>query len=1092
VDSPFPETQSEQAAGSEASVFPASFAQQRMWFIEQLMPGSVIYNISGVIRIYGPLNIAALERSMQGIVERHESLRTRFTTMEGEPVQVIEDHMELKLGSDDLTALPEHERFPQARKFAQEEVKKPFDLKRGPLMRAKLLRLGPREHILVLTLHHIIADGWSLGIVVREISTLYTHIDAGTPSSLEELPIQYADFSMWQREWLAGGVLEQQLEYWKKQLAGIAPLELPTEHPRPPLQSYRGNTIYFKFPPALTQKLRELSQRENASLYMTLLAGFQVLLHRYTGQQDITVGSPIAGRTRRETEGVVGLFINALALRADLSGKPAFDEFLKRVRNVALEAYAHQEVPFEKLVETLASERDFSRAPIFQVWFALQMAPHTELRLGAAKFENYPIDTATAKFDITLVMSEGPTEINCNWEYSTDLFDRGAMEQMIANYQTLLASIAANPRQSIARLPLLTRAQEEQILSGPRAQPQAVEQTVHELFALQAARTPQNIAVTFEGNSLTYQELNARANRLAHYLIKLGIGAEVRVGICVDRSLETLVGLLGIIKAGGTYLPLDPNYPSERLGFMLEDSHAPVLLTQAKLKDKLPAKYGSLVLLDEDWPLILRESSENPAVKVNPGNACHVIYTSGSTGRPKGVLTTHANVLRLMSQTLPWFNFNEKDVWTFFHSYGFDFSVWEIWGALLYGGRLVVVPHIVSRSPAEFLELLVRERVTVLNQTPSSFKQLMQARQAGDGKPALSLRVVVFGGEALEFQSLRNWLDHEPDVRFINMYGPTETTVHATYHQVTADEIRDRETRSKIGKAIPDLSVLVLDEEMQLVPNGVKGEIYIGGPGLARGYLDRPALTAERFLPDPCSTVPGARLYRTGDQGSRREDGCVEYFGRLDLQVKIRGFRIELGEIESLLADYPGVRQAVVIVREDVPGDRKLVAYLVAGEEVTAGLLRDYLGERLPDYMVPSAFVMLEAMPLTPNRKIDRRALPAPSPSRGLNEANYVAPRDPIEEVLAVIWSEMLGLARVGVEDNFFSLGGHSLLATQIVSRTRETFHVDLPLRSLFESPTIAHTAKVIQKLQQESASAISSGPSIVKRERKRTAVRGE
>lgn len=1091
MDSTFPDTQTEQAVGSEAVVFPASFAQQRLWFMDQLLPGSPVYNIFGVFRVYGSLNATALERSIQEVVDRHESLRTRFTTIEGEPVQVIEDQVTVKVVTEDLSPLSEEQRSVQMEISVREEIQKPFDLKRGPLLRARLLRMKAQEHVLALTMHHIIADGWSVGIIVQEISILYANFDAGLSSRLEELPIQYADYAVWQKEWLASGVLEQQLEYWKKQLGGVPSLELPCDHPRPSMQSYRGKTLYSRLPAALMQKLRELSRREGASLYMTMLAAFQVLLRRYSGQQDITVGSPIAGRLKREMEGVVGLFINTLALRADLSGKPSFIEFLKRVRNVALEAYEHQDVPFEKLVEALDSERDFSRTPLFQVWLSLQRAPQSEARLGTAQLENYIIDTDTSKFEITLVMDESPDEINCKWDYSTDLFDQSTIERMIAHYQTLLTSIADNPKQPITRLKMLTSAEEGQILEWTRIQPMEAEHTVHELFARQAARTPKNIAVTFEGSSLTYEELNTRANRLAHYLMKLGIGPEVRAGICVDRSLDAVVGILGILKAGGTYLPLDPNYPPERLSFMLEDSRAPVLLTQAKLKAGLPAKGSTLVLMDEDWPLILKESDADPKVKTCPGNACHVIYTSGSTGRPKGVLATHANVARLMSQTWPWFSFSEKDVWTFFHSYAFDFSVWEIWGALLYGGRVVVVPHLVSRSPEEFLELLVRERVTVLSQTPSGFKQLIQVREAGGERPALSLRVVVFGGEALEFQSLRSWLDREPEVRFVNMYGPAETTVHATYHQVTAGEIRDRETRSRIGRAIPDLSLHVLDEEMQLVPNGVHGEIHIGGHGLARGYLDRPDLTAERFLPDPYSSTPGARLYRTGDQGSRRQDGCLEYFGRLDLQVKIRGFRIELGEIESLLAEYPGVRQAVVIVREDVPGDRKLVAYFVAAEDVTASLLRDRLQERVPDYMVPSAFVMLEAMPLTPNQKIDRRALPAPSASRSEDE-NYVAPRNPIEEALAVIWSEKLGLARVGVEDNFFSLGGHSLLATQIMMRTRETFHVDVPLRTLFESPTIAHTAGVIEKMQRESSGDIPAGPTIVKRERRRTEVRSE
>ncbi len=1083
---PIPDARDEQATTSEASVFPASFAQQRLWFIDQLTPGATVYNIPGAVRIRGPLNQNALEKSLQEVVNRHESLRTRFVTMNNEPAQVIEEHVEIRLSSQDLSYLPKEKREIEVQKAARSEAQKPFDLHRAPLLRGTLVKMDDQEHILVLTMHHIIADGWSLGVILRELSLLYDGFDSGQPISLPELPIQYADYSMWQRERFAGPVLEQQLEYWKKQLAGIVPLELPADHPRPAMQSHRGTAIDFKLPSALTRDLRELSQCQGVTLYMTLLAAYQVLLYRYSGQQDIAVGSPIAGRTRREAEALVGLFINTVVLRADLSAKPEFLQLLQRVKSIALEAYAHQEAPFEKLVETLAPERDLSRSPLFQVWFVLQTAPQSQLRLGPAKLDPFSVDTGTAKFDITLVMQESGNEIEGNWEYSTDLFEAATMQRMIGHFQVLLASIASAPKQSIALLPLMTPAEQQQILQWTLPEPHSVEHCVQQLFTQQALRTPKAIAATCEGLDLSYAELNSRANHLAHYLIKLGIKPETRVGICVDRSLEMLVGLVGILKAGGTYLPLDPNYPPERLGFLLEDSHAPVVLTQAKLKANLPPSLGKIVQLDADWPAISLESGSDPEVKTLPDNACHVIYTSGSTGRPKGVLTTHANVVRLMDETRRWFSFGERDVWTFFHSYAFDFSVWEIWGALLHGGRLVVIPHLVSRSPEEYLQLLAREQVTVLNQTPSGFKQLMRAQEARKEALPLSLRVVVLAGEALEFQTLRSWLDYYPQSRIVNMYGPTEATVHSTYHPVSTKEIQDRETRSRIGGAIPDLSVHVLDEEMQLIPIGVRGEIYIGGPGLARGYLDRPELTAERFLPDPFAVTPGGRLYRTGDQGSRRTDGALEYFGRLDLQVKIRGYRIELGEIESALREHLGVKESVVIAREDIPGDKRLVAYLVAGAEVTVGELREALSARLPEYMVPSAFVMLERMPLNPNGKIDRRALPAPA-QRGV-ESNYVAPENPTEELMAQIWAEVLRLERVGMEDNFFELGGHSLLATQIVLRVRETFHLDLPLVKLFESPTVRSAARAIEELRN-GGSETAKEQGIRKLERKRKTV---
>jgi amino acid adenylation domain-containing protein len=859
-----------------------------------------------------------------------------------------------------------------------------------------------------------------------------------------------------------------------QQLAGVQPLELPTDRARPAVMSHAGASVRFTIGSQPMEHLKALSRRQGTSLYMVFLAAFQTLLFRYSGQQDIAVGSPIAGRRRTETEGLIGFFVNTLVMRTDVSGGRSFTGLLRQVREVALEAYTHQDVPFEKVVEELQPERDLSRTPLFQVMFALQNTPRSELQLGAVQPRPFDVDHQTAKFDLNMAMSEDGEKMQGWVGYNAELFEPATVARMIGHYCVLLSGVVGNPEQLVAELPLLEEAERQQLLVewNKRAvyDPQ---KCLPEMFEEQVAATPTGVAVEYEDRGLTYAELNRRANQLGHYLKKLRVGPEVRVGIRMERGLDMVIAILGVLKAGGAYVPLDPNYPAERVAYMLEDSQARVLLLDEHAKEARPQFDGIAVELQRDKEKIEQESSSQLNLKITPENIAYVIYTSGSTGRPKGVMVSHGNVAWLMRQTEPWFQFDERDVWTLFHSYAFDFSVWELWGALLYGGRLVVVPYWVTRSPEEFLDLLVRKRVTVLNQTPSAFQQLMRAEEEKGGMQELALRLVIFGGEALEFQSLRSWLERHPQrPQLVNMYGITETTVHVTYHPVSLADVQENEGRSSIGVAIADLQVFVLDEWMQLAPVGVKGEMYVGGGGLARGYLNRPELTAERFVPNPfAAECQGERLYRSGDQARWRNDGSLEYFGRLDQQVKIRGFRIELGEIEAALKEQAGVAQAVVIAREDSPEGKRLVAYVVPAPEfgIDHAVLRRNLGERLPDYMVPAAFVPLDALPLTPNGKLDRKALPAPE----LQAESHQPPRTPEEEILCLMFAELLSRERVGIYDNFFELGGHSLLTFRLKTMIRKHFDCDLPLASLFRNPTVAGLAKLLETPANEPSSPI-------------------
>ncbi|MBA5092868.1 non-ribosomal peptide synthase/polyketide synthase [Pseudomonas aeruginosa] len=1040
-----------------------SFAQERQWFIWRLDPHSAAYNIPVALRLKGPLRRDALQGALDLLVQRHETLRTTFVEHDGAPRQVIHPTLPIAI---------EERRPPVAgedlKGLVETEAHRPFDLQRGPLLRVLLLPLATDECVLVLTLHHIIADGWSMQVLVDELIRVYAALRHDEPPALAELPIQYADFAAWQRQWMDGGERERQLGYWVSRLGGEQPLlELPSDRPRPQQQSHRGRRIGIPLPAELAEALRRLAQAEQGTLFMLLLASFQALLHRYSGQNDIRVGVPIANRNREETEGLIGFFVNTQVLCAELDGQLPFRELLRQVRRAVVEAQGHQDLPFEQLVDALQPERSLSHAPLFQVMYNHQRDDHRGSRfasLGELEVEDLAWDVQTAQFDLTLDTYESSNGLLAELTYATDLFDASSAERIAGHWLNLLRSIVARPEARIAELKLLDEAEARADLLqwNPHPQDFPPASCLHRLIERQAAERPRATAVVYGERALDHGELNLRANRLAHRLIELGVGPDVLVGLAAERSLEMIVGLLAILKAGGAYVPLDPRYPSDRLGYMIEDSGIRLLLTQRAARERLPLGEGLPCLLldaEHEWAGY-PESDPQSAVGVD--NLAYVIYTSGSTGKPKGTLLPHGNVLRLFDATRHWFGFSADDAWSLFHSYAFDFSVWEIFGALLHGGRLVIVPYETSRSPEDFLRLLCRERVTVLNQTPSAFKQLMQVACAGQEVPPLALRHVVFGGEALEVQALRPWFERFGDraPRLVNMYGITETTVHVTYRPLSLADL-DGGAASPIGEPIPDLSWYLLDAGLNPVPRGCIGELYVGGAGLARGYLNRPELSCTRFVADPFSTT-GGRLYRTGDLARYRCDGVVEYVGRIDHQVKIRGFRIELGEIEARLLAQPGVAEAVVLPHEG-PGATQLVGYVVtqAAPSDPAALrdtLRQALKASLPEHMVPAHLLFLERLPLTANGKLDRRALPAPDASR--LQRDYTAPRSELEQRLAAIWADVLKLGRVGLDDNFFELGGDSIISIQVVSRARQA-GIRLAPRDLFLHQTIRGLAGV-------------------------------
>ena len=1340
---------------------PLSFAQQRLWFLDQYEPSSSLYNIPTALRLKGRLNVETVERSLNEIVRRHESLRTTFPVVEGEPVQVIAPTLQVALPVRDLSKVSASERDSEAQRVVREEQRKPFDLSRGPLLRVLLLRLGGDDHILVLTMHHIVSDGWSRGVLYRELSLLYQAYSQGKPSPLEELLIQYAEFAVWQRQWLQGGVLEEQLSYWKKQLEGIpAVINFPTDRPRPAVQSYRGASQRFELSQELTQGLKALSTEQGLTLFMTLLAAFQILLCRYTGQSDIVVGSPIANRNRKEIEDLIGFFVNTLVLRTDLSGNPTFKELLSRVRETTLNAYTHQDLPFEKLVEELHPERNMSHSPLFQVAIVLQNAPG-----GAAKFTGLKVSPVsdheeTAKFDLTVSLEETAEGLKGSVQYNTDLFEQATIERLVGHYRTLLEGVVGDPDRRISELPILSEGERHQLLVGwnetEREYPK--DRCSHELFETQVEETPDAIALVFEDQQLSYGELNRRANQLAHYLRKLGVGPETLVGICVERSLEMIVGLLAILKAGGAYVPLDPSFPQQRLAFMLEDTHTDILLTQASLEDHFPSFTGHRIVIDRNWGDVTQESEVNPACVISPDNLAYVIYTSGSTGKPKGVAVEHRQLMNYVKGITERLDLASQKSFATVSTLAADLGNTVIFPALTSGAALHILSQHRIADAAAMAEYLGRHAIDCLKIVPSHLKALQSGPQP---ERVLPCRLLILGGEASDVDWVNNLAALAPHCQIVNHYGPTETTVGVTTYAVGSDIPHTLSGHLPLGRPLANTEIYILDSNLNPVPIGVPGELYIGGLGLARGYLNRPEVTAERFIQHPFSTDSLARLYKTGDRVRYLADGNIEFLGRMDNQIKLRGYRIEPGEIEATLKQHAEVREAVVLECDGRNGQRELVAYLVVSPEIAPTLagkpryrlpngvavaqlnrnetdyiyqeiferqaylrhgitihdgdcifdvganiglftvfanqmakgltvycfepnpalydilktnaklygsdvrlfkyglsdqeksasftffpgfsllsgfyadaqaekqvvkaylrnqqkagapemgelveeadailndrfisesfdaelralssiieqeqidnidllkinvekseldvllgisegdwqkirqivlevdikdnlptitslleqhgyeyvveqddllegtslcyvyairpilerklireqsagshvrtlplrdqsllsaadMRAFLAAKLPDYMIPSAFMFLESLPLTPNGKVDRKALPAPDQTRPELEESFVAPWSPIEKVIAEIWAGVLKVEKVGIHDNFFDLGGHSLLATQVVSRIRVALQAELPLRVLFEAPTVAELALRID----QSASA--------------------
>ncbi|MDF5732301.1 MAG: amino acid adenylation domain-containing protein, partial [Rhizonema sp. PD38] len=1045
---------------------PLSFSQERLWLLDQLEPDNPFYNEQAAIKLHGQLNVVALEQSLNKIIARHEILRTNFRTINEQPVQVIADSLTLSVPVVDLTKLPDTEREIVCQQLVAAEANRPFDLASSPLIRAFVVKLTQVEHVLLLTIHHIVYDGWSMGVLMRELATVYSALCDNLYPELPELPIQYADYAIWQRQCLQAEVLQKQLDYWKQQLKDAPTLlELPTDRPRPAIQTFRGAVHDIQFSLELSQAIANFSRQQGATLFMTLFAAYATLLYRYTGSDDIVVGTPIAGRDRLELEGLIGFFINTLVLRTDLSGNPSFQELLGRVRQVTLQAYDRAYLPFEELVKALQPHRDLSHTPLCQVIFALENEPMSEVKLSGLTVSPFETERTAAKFDLSLIMHNTSTGLTGMWQYNTDLFDAGTIERMSGHFQILLAGIVANPEEQISQLPLQTEAEQQQLLvEWNNTQVSDIQdKCVHSLFEEQVVRTPDAVAVEFvdtysESQKLTYSQLNCRVNQLAHYLKCLGVEPEVLVGICVERSLDMLVGLLAILKAGGAYVPLDPALPHERIALMLEDAKIPVLLTQAELVAKLPDHQAQIVCLDTDWALISQQTQANPLTQVTSENLAYVIYTSGSTGKPKGVQICHKSVTNFLDSMRQCVGLTQKEIFLAITTISFDMVVLELYFPLIAGGQVVLASREIALDGKQ-LEKLVH-KATIMHATPATWNLLLAA--GWQGNPKLK---ILCGGEALS-RKLALELANKGACAW-NMYGPTETTVCLTAYKLEANQLINQTKETiPIGRLFAhNAQIYILDSHFHPVPVGVPGELYIGGVGVARGYLNRTELTQEKFIPNPFrgnrEQGNSERLYKTGDLARYLPNGNIEYLGRIDNQVKIRGLRIELGEIEAVLSQHSNVEGCCVILREDNKGDKRLVAYVVAQQGCTStkgSELRQFLKAKLPEYMVPHAFVMLESLPVSPSGKVDRRALPTPE-LQSTNSDKYVAPRNPIEEMLVQIWAQVLKVEQVGIHDNFFELGGHSLLATQLISCSRNIFKVELPLRELFDTSTLVELA---------------------------------
>jgi len=1099
---------------------PLSFAQQRLWFLNQLEPTSSVYNLLLPFRLEGPLDAAALEAAFNAVIERHEILRTTFQLSGEQPIQVIAPQLKVAFAEQDLRGLTPAAQEVEVKRLARQAEQQPFDLAHGPLIRLHLLRLAEAAHALFIELHHIIFDGWSFDLLFQDIARAYAAYRTGETPITPALPIQYADFAYWQRDSFQGAAFQKQIVYWKEKLGGKLPvLQLPTDHPRPAVQTIRGGYRPLVFSVELQSALQALSQQAGVTLFTTYLAAFKVLLARYTGQADIIVGIPIAGRGRAEVRELIGVFLNMLVLRTDLSGDPTFRDLLARVRITLAGAHANQDVPFEQLVEILQPERDLSRNPLYQVTLVM-IQPGINLTLPDLHITWLTYEPDYAKLDLSLDFGETPTGLVGGLKYNADLFEAETIERLSEHFEQLLKGIAANPEQPLSALPLLTTAERRQIVVDWNAthRPYPVE-FVHTSFEAQAAQIPEAVALVYEEQYLTYGELNRRADQLASHLRKLGVGPEARVGLYLERSLEMIVGLLGIFKAGAAYVPLDTSFPPERLAFMLEDSQAPVLLTQSKQLAaggwQLAATNShppSVICLDTDWPTIaqspipLRSALgtivSNQQSPICPNNLAYVIYTSGSTGRPKGVMVEHRQLSNYLNAILEKLAPGPHAHYASISTLAADMGHTMIYSALCRGGCLHIIAEQRITDPDALADYFQRHPMDCLKFVPSHLATLLSSTAFAEN---LKVSRLIIGGEATSWSLIEQIQSNlAEDCILLNHYGPTETTVGVLTYPLGQSPVERRATTTPIGRPLANTQAYLLDEHLQPVPVGVLGEVYLGGENVARGYLNRPELTAERFIPNPfvgmqeqaqgarpkaqrlttlslesLSLEPFApRLYKTGDIARYLPDGNIEFLGRRDRQVKIRGYRVELGEIEALLSRHPAIREAVVIAYQagshpqasaQDHSEMRLAAYIVADplSKPTPADLRAFMKDKAPDHLIPSTFTFLEALPLMPNRKVDRQALPLPEISRATAAAEYVAPRTATERTLAQIYSHLLKIETVGVHDNFFELGGHSLLATRVVVRIREAFSFELPLRALFEHPTIAELAAQVDQRQQ-------------------------
>ncbi len=1056
--------------------FPLSFAQERLWILDRLDPGNPVYCIPMAMRLRGPLDVDALHRTLTELVARHESLRTKIVSAGDQPMQVVEPAQPQMLTVVDLEHVEPAQREAEAVARAQREACKPFRLDEAPLFRALLLRFSASEHILVVVMHHIISDDWSMAVLFREVALLYKAFCAGQPSPLGPLPVQYADYAVWQRQRLQGEPLQRLLDYWRERLRDVVPLDLPTDQSRGLQLELAGSTEEMQLPPALLAGLRELGRREGATLYMTLLAAFQVLLYRYSGQEDFTVGSPIAGRLGKETEGLVGFFVNTLVLRAELAGDPSFRSLLRRTRQTALDAFQHQELPFERLVDALNPEREGNRNPLFQVMFTLLSAPWPELTVAGLALSVIPLETGTSMFELSFTMREQREGLAISAEYRTGLFRAETIRRMLKHFQVLVEGIVAQPDLAVAQLPLLDEPERRQLLVGwnDTARDYPTGPCVHDFFHRQVEQTPEATALIDGPRQWSYRELDERANRLAHFLERRGVGPDHLVAVRLTRSAELIVAILGVLKAGGAYLPLEPELPAQRLQFTLEDSGADILLTQQALRGNLPEGLRHVICLDADWQEIAACPAEPPVGRTTGEHLAYVIYTSGSTGRPKGVMIEHRALVNYTQAAIEQYGITAADRVLQFAAASFDAHVEEVFPCLARGGTLVLRDDEMLDCRT-FLERCRQWQLTFVTLPTAFWHELTLAIAAEGLAVPETLRLLVIGGEQAAPERVAAWFRCVGSrVRLLNTYGPTESTVVATAAELARGD--GQEKRVPIGRPLGNVRAYVLDRCRQPVPIGVPGELHIGGASLARGYLHRPELTEERFLPEVFAAKAGARMYKTGDVVRWRSDGRLEFVGRTDQQVKIRGFRIEPGEVEQVLREHPALAGAAVVVRGRAAGDLQLAAYTVArpDETVSPADLRQFLGQRLPKFMIPAAFVALDALPMTASGKLDRRALPEPdwSGQGAAREGEFVAPRTAAEQQLAAIWSEVLHLERVGAQDNFFDLGGHSLLAVQVVSRINRELNLSIPLRDLFEAPTLAALAQRVEAARQAGSRA--------------------